>query len=100
MKRLLILISIFVHLAAQRGKAASEDLVQYVNTLQGTDSTVSLSHGNTLPLVGAPWGMTDWSPQTVGGSCLEYRRTKLSGIRSTHQPSPWMGYYGQFVLMP
>jgi putative alpha-1,2-mannosidase len=100
-KRFSILTALIaLQLFAQRGNAASEDLVQYVSTLQGTDSSPALSHGNTLPLVGAPWGMTDWSPQTVGGSCFEYRRTQLSGIRATHQPSPWMGDYGQFALMP
>ena len=93
-------LAMLVMALTQRCRAAADDLVQYVNTLQGTDSTYALSRGNTLPLVGAPWGMTDWCPQTVGGSIFEYRRTQISGIRATHQPSPWMGDYGQFVLMP
>ena len=31
--------------------------VDYVNTLMGTDSKVSLSNGNTVPSVALPWGM-------------------------------------------
>ena len=42
-------------------------LLKYVNILQGVDSTRGLSHGNTLPLVGMPWGMTDWTIQDPKG---------------------------------
>ena len=31
-----------------------KDLVQYVNTLQGTDSHFGLSYGNTYPTTGMP----------------------------------------------
>ncbi len=79
-------------------------LLQYVNILQGTDSDFDFSHGNTLPLVGTPWGMTDWAPQT-GGDIRErwyfqYTVHKILGFRATHQPSPWMGDYGNFMIMP
>lgn len=78
---------------------ASLDLV---NPLQGTDSNIGLSHGNTLPLLATPWGMTNWSPQTSGGWgwCFRPDAKQVRGIRATHQPSPWMGDYGQFLLMP
>jgi predicted alpha-1,2-mannosidase len=60
-----------------------------------------MSHGNTLPLVGAPWGMTDWSPQTGGGEWFfQYSGKKIEGFRATRQPSPWMGDYAQLVMMP
>jgi predicted alpha-1,2-mannosidase len=76
-------------------------LLDEVNTLQGTDSVDSFSHGNTLPLVGVPWGMIDWAPQTSSGRWFfTYKGKKIEGLRATHQPSPWMGDYGQFVLMP
>jgi predicted alpha-1,2-mannosidase len=75
-------------------------LVDYVNILQGTDSHNDLSHGNTLPLVGAPWGMIDWSMENGDGSWFFQPNGTVDGFRATHQPSPWIGDYGQFVLMP
>ncbi len=30
----------------------------------------------------------------------QYRQNKILGIRETHQPSPWIGDYAVFVLMP
>jgi predicted alpha-1,2-mannosidase len=74
--------------------------VNYVNILQGTDSQRELSHGNTLPLVGAPWGMVDWSIENASGSWFFRPNGKIDGFRATHQPSPWISDYGQFVLMP
>ncbi len=73
-------------------------LLKYVNILQGVDSTRGLSHGNTLPLVGMPWGMTDWTIQDP--KAFLHPDDKVSGFKATHEPSPWMGDYGQFVLMP
>ncbi len=76
------------------------ELLGYVNILQGTDSHFELSHGNTLPLVGSPWGMTDWSLENAKGSWYFELSGKIDGFRATHQPSPWIADYGQFVLMP
>ena len=76
------------------------DLLNFVNILQGTDSQVDLSHGNTLPLVGAPWGMIDWSVENGDGSWYFQPNGTIDGFRATHQPSPWISDYGQFVLMP
>jgi len=79
-------------------------LLAYVNPLQGTDSEPRFSHGNTLPLVGTPWGMTDWSAQSSGDAgarwYFRYTEPKIVGFRATHQPSPWMGDYGQFMILP
>jgi predicted alpha-1,2-mannosidase len=81
-----------------------KSLLQYVNILQGTDSTQEFSHGSALPLVGTPWGMTDWSPQTNGDNSTlwfyQYSVRKILGFRATHQPSPWMGDHGNFMIMP
>lgn len=74
--------------------------LDYVNILQGTASSYRLSHGNTLPLVGVPWGMIDWSIENSKGSWFFQPNGKIDGFRATHQPSPWIGDYGQFVLMP
>ena len=43
---------------------AEKDLVQYVNTLQGTNSTYELSWGNTYPTTAVHYPMNSWSPQT------------------------------------
>lgn len=99
----LALAALPLALAAASGPTA-EGLLQYVNPLQGTDSINKFSHGNTLPLVGTPWGMTDWSPQTCGDNntrwFFQYAVRKIVGFRATHQPSPWMGDYGHFMVMP
>ncbi len=92
--------------AADTSSTAGGGLLDYVNILQGTDSSYALSHGNTIPLVGMPWGMIDWSVENNTDSAWIYYRWffhpngTIDGFRATHQPSPWMGDYGQFVLMP
>lgn len=75
-------------------------LLRYVNLLQGTDSHHGYSTGNTLPLVAVPFGMNHWSPQTEEGRWFfSPHQRKLQGVRCTHQPSPWMADYGNFVVM-
>jgi predicted alpha-1,2-mannosidase len=81
-------------------KSQADGPLDYVNILQGTDSSFQLSHGNTLPLVGMPWGMTDWSLENDKDAWYFHPNGKIDGFRATHQPSPWIGDYGQFVLMP
>lgn len=76
---------------------------EMVNPLMGTDSKYSFSNGNTYPAITLPWGMNCWSPQTgVNGYGWQYVYTadKIRGFKQTHQPSPWMGDYGQFSIMP
>ena len=77
---------------------------ELVNTLGGTDSTSELSRGNVLPLVAQPWAFNAWSPMTVppDGSDNAWwfhpDSTRFYGIRCTHQPSPWINDYGQFII--
>ncbi|GAA4294868.1 GH92 family glycosyl hydrolase [Nibribacter koreensis] len=80
--------------------SAPEELV---NPLMGTDSKPSLSNGNTYPAIAVPWGMNFWTPQTGtmgNGWAYTYAADKIRGFKQTHQPSPWMNDYGQFVIMP
>ena len=80
---------------------AQKQPVDYVNPLMGTDSKISLSNGNTYPAIALPWGMTFWMPQTgkMGdGWAYTYASDKIRGFKQTHQPSPWINDYGQFVL--
>ena len=82
---------------------AEKDLVQYVNTLQGTNSTYELSWGNTYPTTAVPYPMNSWSPQTGkngDGWKYKYSATTIRGFQPTHQCSPWVGDYGVFSLMP
>ena len=83
--------------------AETFDPVEYVSPLVGTQSTFELSTGNTYPAIARPWGMNFWTPQTGKmGDGWQYVDTanKIRGFKQTHQPSPWINDYGQFVIMP
>lgn len=76
---------------------------EYVSTLVGTLSDYSFSAGNTYPAIALPWGMNFWTPQTgkMGNSWIyTYSSQLICGFKQTHQPSPWIGDYGQFSIMP
>ncbi|MBK1884053.1 GH92 family glycosyl hydrolase [Luteolibacter pohnpeiensis] len=78
-------------------------LVDLANPLQGTDSTGGFSHGNTFPAIALPFPMNVWAPYTQPAKdrfYYQYRQNKIRGIRQTHQPSPWIGDYANFSLMP
>ena len=83
--------------------AADPPLVALANPLQGTDSSSGYSHGNEYPAIALPFPMNTWAPYTRPASDSFYYRyldTKIRGIRQTHQPSPWIGDYAAFALMP
>ncbi len=80
-----------------------KDLTSYVNIKQGTDSCMQFSRGNTLPLVSAPFGMNAFALQTSsrdGAWFYHPAHRQCQGVRLTHQPSPWVGDYGHFVMLP
>ncbi len=82
--------------------------IDYVNVRQGTKSSLRYSSGNTLPLVQCPFGMLSLAPQTDGKLSEDNRNSRwynpdspyIEGIRVTHQPSPWIGDYGTFLMVP
>ena len=77
--------------------------VDLVRPLMGTDNTKELSCGNLYPAICRPWGMNVWTPQTGkmgNGWIYLYADRRIRGFRQTHQPSPWIGDYGQFAVMP
>nr|WP_068888838.1 GH92 family glycosyl hydrolase [Pedobacter panaciterrae] len=83
--------------------AQQDDLVKYVNTLQGTDSHYGLSYGNTYPTIGLPFAQHFYSPQTGkngDGWKYQYSATTIRGFQQVHQCSPWMNDYAVFSLMP
>jgi predicted alpha-1,2-mannosidase len=76
--------------------------LEKVNPLMGTNNSFLLSHGNTLPLVGQPFGFTYWTPQTVADGMFKYNYSDslFYGFRATHIPSPWMGDFASFLIYP
>jgi predicted alpha-1,2-mannosidase len=99
---LFILLAIF-HANGGERSAPGRDFADYVNPLVGTDSEHQLSNGNTYPAVALPWGMNFWTPQTgrMGdGWQYTYAAHKINRFKQTHQPSPWIGDYGAFAIMP
>ncbi|MEO8112468.1 MAG: GH92 family glycosyl hydrolase, partial [Ginsengibacter sp.] len=102
----IIFLSVFflsAFTASAQNEAATNDPVDYVNPLMGTDSKPSMSNGNTYPAIALPWGMNLWTPQTgrMGdGWAYQYAADRINGFKQTHQPSPWMNDYGAFAIMP
>ena len=83
--------------------AAKKDFVNYVNTLQGTNSRFELTRGNTYPTLAMPWGMNFWTPQTGenrDGWIYQHFKDSIRGFRQTHQCSSWTNDYAAFSLMP
>jgi predicted alpha-1,2-mannosidase len=97
--------------------ANAQDLVQYVQPLSGTapsTTTAAQKHSeagseknaNTIPAVGLPFGMTQWTPQTrtTETKCIPpyfYKDTTINGFRGTHWISgSCMQDYGSVTIMP
>ena len=83
--------------------AQEKDLVQYVNTLQGTNSRHELTRGNTYPTTALPFGMHTWTPQTGpngDGWKYQYFKDRIRGFQQAHQCSSWTRDYAVFSFMP
>ena len=79
--------------------------IPYINIKMGTKSHMRFSTGNTLPLVQLPFGMASFCPQTEviegrDGWFFQPDIPSIEGIRLTHQPSPWIGDHGTFLMTP
>ncbi|MFT3948794.1 MAG: GH92 family glycosyl hydrolase [Agriterribacter sp.] len=99
LRTIVITLSLFITCAAN----AQKRLVDYVNTLQGTNSSWGLSYGNVYPTIAMPFPVHSWSPQTGkngDGWKYTYNATTIRGFEQVHQCSPWMGDYAVFTLMP
>ena len=84
-------------------KAEQKDLVEFVNTLQGTDSHFGLSYGNTYATTAMPYAMHTWAAQTGKngeGWKYQYSADKIRGFQQAHQCSPWVSDYAVYSLMP
>lgn len=94
---------LFLQFAYSTVNAKGKDLVDYVNTLQGTNSSFTLTRGNTYPTTALPFGMHTWTPQTgKNGDGWKYQYTKktIRGFQQAHQCSSWTTDYCVFSLMP
>mmetsp|Transcript_32077 Transcript_32077/g.75265 ORF Transcript_32077/g.75265 Transcript_32077/m.75265 type:complete len:970 (-) Transcript_32077:14-2923(-) len=83
---------------------ALQDVEDFPNLLAGsfTDGQ-RFSTGNTLPLIGRPWGFNHFSPQTGDGKSAWWFRgdaVEFRWLRLTHQPSPWIGDWAWLNLGP
>lgn len=103
MKELKLIAIILFIILYSPVQAAEKDFVNYVNTLQGTNSRFELTRGNTYPTLAMPWGMNFWTPQTGvnrDGWIYQYFKDSIRGFRQTHQCSSWTNDYAAFSLMP
>ncbi|MEU8610563.1 GH92 family glycosyl hydrolase [Actinoplanes sp. NPDC048791] len=92
----------FDDIAIQAGGAPSR-LSDLVDTRRGSNSSGSYSRGNTFPGTTVPNGFNFWTPITNGNSdswLYEYKATTVQGFGISHEPSPWIGDYGQLQVMP
>ncbi|WP_161889100.1 GH92 family glycosyl hydrolase [Pontibacter russatus] len=101
--RIKILLALLLWLPARHLLADTPDLVKYVNTLQGTNSSFELTRGNTYPTTALPFAMHTWTPQTgVNGDGWKYQYAadSIRGFQQAHQCSSWTNDYAVFSLMP
>lgn len=101
--RLKLLTILFVCLWSITMFAQQPDLVSYVNTLQGTNSSHELTRGNTYPTTALPFGMHTWTPQTGkngDGWKYQYHKEHIRGFQQAHQCSSWTRDYAVFSFMP
>ncbi len=88
---------------ALSANAKDKDFVQYVNTLQGTNSNFGFSHGNTFPATAMPYAQHMWTPQTGPngeGFKYLYADNKIRGFGQSHQCSPWVSDYAVYTFFP
>jgi len=82
-----------------------ENPVEVVDVLRGTNNRDSRSNsrGNALPIISRPFGMSHWAVANHFSNrpwFFNSITSSFSGIRCTHQPSPWIGDYGYFDISP
>ena len=77
--------------------------LNYVNLLMGTNSVKTYSNGNTSPAVARPFGTNHFILETRPESDFLFFNPNdhhTTGIRLTHQLSPWLGDYGALTMLP
>ena len=82
---------------------AQGDLTKYVLPVTGSQNEYQLSNGNIYPCIALPFAMNHWTPQTAANGerwQYTYNAFFITGLKETHQPSPWVGDYGVLSLLP
>ena len=77
--------------------------LNYVNLLMGTNSVKTYSNGNVSPIASLPFGMNNYTLETRPDSDFLFFNPndhQTTGIRLTHQLSPWLGDYGAITMLP
>ncbi len=88
-------------LAGQKNPVSQRNPVQWVNESIGT-----ANEGQTFPATGAPFAMTQWTPQTRAGNikCVPpyyFADTRIQGFRGSHFLSGSCTQdYGSMTVMP
>lgn len=107
----------FILLTLCNTAVQGQDLIKYVQPLSGTAPSTTMAaqkhseagsekNANTIPAVGLPFGMTQWTQQTrtTETKCIPpyfYKDSLLSGFRGTHWISgSCMQDYGSMTIMP
>lgn len=87
---------------ASQETATTANRLELVNVLQGTDSCMRFSRGNTLPLAALPFGMAHWTVQSHANTSWMFQpdERRVQGFRCTHQLSPWLADYGEAIFLP
>ena len=101
---MIVILLLCVYVLCCSSVANPED---FVHLLAGTFTDGNrFSTGNTLPLIGRPWGFNHWAPMSKGQSrytgswWFKGSDHTLTWLRCTHQPSPWIGDWGYFLFGP
>jgi len=85
---------------AQKTKKSRQE-VDYVNSYIGTAED---KQGATMPFVGPPFAMTNFTAQTnesyQGRMQYIYEDSHIMGFMATHKPTVWMSDYGEVSVMP
>lgn len=108
---LLFIISLFIGTSAIRARSAQQQGVaattNYANLVDpftgtGTQPVIPYGSGNTFPGADVPFGMTQWSPDTVkavpGG--YNYKDNSIKGFSLTHLSGAGCPTYGDISFMP
>ncbi|MDO5047012.1 MAG: GH92 family glycosyl hydrolase [Anaerococcus sp.] len=76
--------------------------IRFTDIRVGTDSKREFSNGNTLPLVGSPHANNYLTLRTNDDPSFFFNPhdKRLLALRLTHQPSPWMGDFSYFEILP
>jgi predicted alpha-1,2-mannosidase len=103
MRKLLFILALIVNSTFCFGQHANnkKQEIDYVNSYIGTSKNL---YGGQIPMVGPPFSMTYFTPQTrensICNSSYIYEDTCIFGFLATHQPAICMGDYGYVSVMP